>query len=200
MESINSEIDHKIEEMLQAIRPQFEMLLSTSPGNRESILDGLCGRIASEGKILLSTEIDILTDDCLKRPFFASAKNHNLFWKRNLAQDILGRYDFSYSPPKDGSTISSPSLVNPILAATGTVALGAILSSVFNPAIVIPITIVVAVAVFVFVKKYIEGGHLEARSKLVDDWCMDLKTQLNEWLLVVKEYFDCEINKIEHAE
>ena len=198
MASLNEFLGQQIDAVLLEIKPQFEKLFSASPEGRAILREQLAGRISSESKVLLNSEITFLKNECLKRPSFASAKKKNAFWKRNLAQDILSRYNFSYSQKE--IIAQQPSLTIPVVAASGVFVLGGTLALALGSAIIVPVAIVAAAVVFFYLKKYIENKNTQSRANIIDECLADLKRQLLEWFLAVDAYFKREIEKIEHME
>lgn len=198
MASLNEFLGHQIDALLPEIKSQFEELFSASPESRAILREQLAGRISSESKMLLNSEITFLKNECLKRPSFASAKKKNAFWERNLAQDILSRYNFSYSQKEIIAQQSSMRI--PVVAASGVFVLGGTLALALDSAIIVPVAIVAAAVVFVYLKKYIENKNSQSRARIIDECLADLKRQLMEWLLAVEAYFKREVEKIENME
>ncbi len=198
MASLNEFLGQQIDAVLLEIKPQFEKLFSASPESRAVLREQLAGRISSESKVLLNSEITFLKNECLKQPSFASAKKKNAFWKRNLAQDILSHYNFSYLQKE--IIAQQPSLTIPVVAASGVFVLGGTLALALDSAIIVPVAIVAAAVVFFYLKKYIENKNTQSRANIIDECLADLKRQLLEWLLAVEAYFKREIEKIDHME
>lgn len=182
-------VRNKIEEILNDIKPQFELLLQSQRRNYATTLIMLKERISSENLILLDLELDYLTRKCLQRDSFASNEGEKMFWNENPAYHFLMNKEFVYTPPKALSSkkvkrfLSNKTIRN----SSKGIWTKKILNLMFYYSVCFSASIT-PYLISIFFNKTI-------RSIYVDQMIKELRSELLNWHSSIEKEFEKEINK-----
>jgi hypothetical protein len=198
MQSANlKSLENAINELFVKIDKRIDEICSL-PGNNcdkaESICDYVTNTLAAESKSLLSTLYSKMSDATLSEPLFSDVSNANKFYSLDLRSLIYEKYIFSVEDKIDYKLANERLIA--LSSATGTIALGAVLTTALSSPIVIPIAIVVAGALYFLMTDTIKKQNKEAFSKSVRAYVDSLKEQFIIWLENIEKYYNEKVEEL----
>ncbi len=192
------ELNNRIYEILEKVRPRIEQLPHVPPNLRESFQSDLRDSIGTESILLLNAVVMNLTDDCLKHPAFAAnIKRQNAFWNSGLREDAM-KSRFDYSPK--GDLPHAPTPVLPIASAVSAFVFAGIVLGFVNLFASMIAALFAGVFVFLFVRNKQTVRYRKECACFADQAVEDLREQLQTWILSVKNRFETGVTALEKTE
>lgn len=160
----------------------------------KAICDYVSATIAAESKSLVSSLYTQLSEETLGKEPFLTTRNKNKFYEKDIWALIFDKYSFSTQEKIDYDVVDANVAALPV--PLGTAGLGAVLSIALSKTIIIPIALVVAGGLYLFIRDKKQKSNTENFISAIDSYLETIKRELMVWFESIEYFYKQQVEEI----
>lgn len=201
---INAKVDTIFEELNKKVSVIVEAS-STSSEAINKVAAVVSSELTTRSKSILSDMLFDLSDDVMKTDFFSDISRQNEFYKINLRQEILSKYQFSPSATVDykeaSRTIEALAVGGTVLVVGGVLEVGTVLVKGLSVSSLkpIPIGALLVATLGAVLADYFAVSPARSRKEMINaikKYLVQTKKQFLDWFDEVEQYFNRRVEEI----
>lgn len=204
-------IKPKVDEMFSDLDRQAKRIIATSTSMNEAAARAtrlVSTEVSTRSKTILSDMLDDLTNTLMETEFFTDISKQNSFFRVNLQEEILSKYQFTPSASvnyKEASRMVQTLKIGGITFAAGAVVeVGVVLIAglSLSSLVPIPISVLVVASIGAALADYYAIEPVKNKKNLAhafDGYLMQAKQQFLNWFDEVEKYFNTRVEEIKQT-
>lgn len=204
-------IKPKVDKMFSDLDRQAKEIIATSTSMNEAVARAtrlVSSEVSTRSKTILSDMLDDLTNALMETEFFSDISKQNAFYRVNLQEEILGKYQFTPSASvnyKEASrTVQALKVGGITLAAGAVVEVGVVLIAglSLSSLVPIPVSVLVVASIGAALADYYAIEPAKNKKNLAlafDGYLTQAKQQFLNWFDEVEKYFNTRVEEIKQT-
>ncbi len=204
-------IKPKVDKMFSDLDRQAKEIIATSTSMNEAVARAtrlVSSEVSTRSKTILSDMLDDLTNALMETEFFSDISKQNAFYRVNLQEEILSKYQFTPSASvnyKEASrTVQALKVGGITLAGGAVVEVGVVLIAglSLSSLVPIPVSVLVVASIGAALADYyaIEPARNKKNLALAfDGYLTQAKQQFLNWFDEVEKYFNTRVEEIKQT-
>ncbi len=204
-------IKPKVDKMFSDLDRQAKEIIATSTSMNEAVARAtrlVSSEVSTRSKTILSDMLDDLTNALMETEFFSDISKQNAFYRVNLQEEILSKYQFTPSASvnyKEASrTVQALKVGGITLAAGAVVEVGVVLISglSLSSLVPIPVSVLVVASIGAALVDYYAIEPAKNKKNLAlafDSYLTQAKQQFLNWFDEVEKYFNTRVEEIKQT-
>ncbi len=204
-------IKPKVDKMFSDLDRQAKEIITTSTSMNEAVARAtrlVSSEISTRSKTILSDMLDDLTNALMETEFFTDISKQNAFYRVNLQEEILSKYQFTPSATvnyKEASRMVQALKVGGITFAAGAVVeVGIVLIAglSLSSLVPIPVSVLVVASIGAALADYYAIEPAKNKQNLAlafDGYLTQAKQQFLNWFDEVEKYFNARVEEIKQT-
>ncbi len=204
-------IKPKVDKMFSDLDRQAKEIIATSTSMNEAVARAtrlVSSEVSTRSKTILSDMLDDLTNALMETEFFTDISKQNAFYRVNLQEEILSKYQFTPSASvnyKEASrTVQALKVGGITLAAGAVVEVGVVLIAglSLSSLVPIPVSVLVVASIGAALADYYAIEPAKNKKNLAlafDGYLTQAKQQFLNWFDEVEKYFNTRVEEIKQT-
>jgi len=204
-------IKPKVDKMFSDLDRQAKEIIATSTSMNEAVARAtrlVSSEVSTRSKTILSDMLDDLTNALMETEFFSDISKQNAFYRVNLQEEILSKYQFTPSASvnyKEASrTVQALKVGGITLAAGAVVEVGVVLIAglSLSSLVPIPVSVLVVASIGAALADYYAIEPAKNKKNLAlafDGYLTQAKQQFLNWFDEVEKYFNTRVEEIKQT-
>lgn len=204
-------IKPKVDKMFSDLDRQAKEIIATSTSMNEAVARAtrlVSSEVSTRSKTILSDMLDDLTNALMDTEFFSDISKQNAFYRVNLQEEILSKYQFTPSASvnyKEASrTVQALKVGGITLAAGAVVEVGVVLIAglSLSSLVPIPVSVLVVASIGAALADYYAIEPAKNKKNLAlafDGYLTQAKQQFLNWFDEVEKYFNTRVEEIKQT-
>lgn len=204
-------IKPKVDKMFSDLDRQAKEIIATSTSMNEAVARVtrlVSSEVSTRSKTILSDMLDDLTNALMETEFFTDISKQNAFYRVNLQEEILSKYQFTPSASvnyKEASrTVQALKVGGITLAAGAVVEIGVVLIAglSLSSLVPIPVSVLVVASIGAALADYYAIEPAKNKKNLAlafDGYLTQAKQQFLNWFDEVEKYFNTRVEEIKQT-
>lgn len=204
-------IKPKVDKMFSDLDRQAKEIIATSTSMNEAVARAtrlVSSEVSTRSKTILSDMLDDLTNALMETEFFSDISKQNAFYRVNLQEEILSKYQFTPSASvnyKEASrTVQALKVGGITLAAGAVVEVGVVLIAglSLSSLVPIPVSVLVVASIGAALVDYYAIEPAKNKKNLAlafDGYLTQAKQQFLNWFDEVEKYFNTRVEEIKQT-
>lgn len=204
-------IKPKVDKMFSDLDRQTKEIIATSTSMNEAVSRAtrlVSSEVSTRSKTILSDMLDDLTNALMETEFFTDISKQNAFYRVNLQEEILSKYQFTPSASvnyKEASrTVQALKVGGITLAAGAVVEVGVVLIAglSLSSLVPIPVSVLVVASIGAALADYYAIEPAKNKKNLAlafDGYLTQAKQQFLNWFDEVEKYFNTRVEEIKQT-
>lgn len=204
-------IKPKVDKMFSDLDRQAKEIIATSTSMNEAVTRAtrlVSSEVSTRSKTILSDMLDDLTNALMETEFFTDISKQNAFYRVNLQEEILSKYQFTPSTSvnyKEASrTVQALKVGGITFAAGAVVEVGAVLIAglSLSSLVPIPVSVLVVASIGAALADYYAIEPAKNKKNLAlafDGYLTQAKQQFLNWFDEAEKYFNARVEEIKQT-
>lgn len=204
-------IKPKVDKMFSDLDRQAKGIIATSTSMNEAVTRAtrlVSSEVSTRSKTILSDMLDDLTNALMETEFFTDISKQNAFYRVNLQEEILSKYQFTPSTSvnyKEASrTVQALKVGGITFAAGAVVEVGAVLIAglSLSSLVPIPVSVLVVASIGAALADYYAIEPAKNKKNLAlafDGYLTQAKQQFLNWFDEAEKYFNARVEEIKQT-
>lgn len=204
-------IKPKVDKMFSDLDRQAKEIIATSTSMNEAVARAtrlVSSEVSTRSKTILSDMLDDLTNALMETEFFTDISKQNAFYRVNLQEEILSKYQFTPSASvnyKEASrTVQALKVGGITFAAGAVVEIGVVLIAglSLSSLVPIPVSVLVVASIGAALADYYAIEPAKNKKNLAlafDGYLTQAKQQFLNWFDEVEKYFNARVEEIKQT-
>ena len=204
-------IKPKVQKMFSNLDNQVREIISNTASMNDAVdraTQLVSAEVSTRCKTILSDMLYDLTNSLLETEFFSDISKQNAFYRINLQDEIMNKYQFTPSVSvnyrESSRTVQALKVGGATLAVGGAVEIGAVLIGGMSLSSLVPIPIgaLIVASIGVALADYyaIEPArNKKALTQALDNYLVDAEKQFLNWFDEVEKYFNKRVEEIKQT-
>lgn len=204
-------IKPKVDKMFSDLDKQAKEIIAGSTSMNDAITRAtrlVSSEVSTRSKTILSDMLDDLTNSLMETEFFSEISKQNAFYRVNLQEEILSKYQFTPSASvnyKEASrTVQALKVGGITLAAGAAIEVGVVLIAglSFSSLVPIPVSVLVVASIGAALADYYAVEPARNKKNLAlafDNYLLQAKQQFLNWFDEVEKYFNARVEEIKQT-
>lgn len=204
-------IKPKVDKMFSDLDRQAKEIIATSTSMNEAVARAtrlVSSEVSTRSKTILSDMLDDLTNALMETEFFTDISKQNAFYRVNLQEEILSKYQFTPSASvnyKEASrTVQALKVGGITFAAGAVVEVGVVLIAglSLSSLVPIPVSVLVVASIGAALADYYAIEPAKNKKNLAlafDGYLTQAKQQFLNWFDEVEKYFNTRVEEIKQT-
>lgn len=204
-------IKPKVDKMFSDLDKQAKAIIAGSTSMNDAVTRAtrlVSSEVSTRSKTILSDMLDDLTNALMETEFFTDISKQNAFYRVNLQEEILGKYQFTPSASvnyKEASrTVQALKVGGITLAAGAFVEVGVVLIAglSLSSLVPIPVSVLVVASIGAALADYYAIEPAKNKKNLAlafDGYLTQAKQQFLNWFDEVEKYFNTRVEEIKQT-
>ena len=204
-------IKPKVDKMFSDLDRQAKEIIATSTSMNEAVARAtrlVSSEVSTRSKTILSDMLDDLTNALMETEFFTDISKQNAFYRVNLQEEILSKYQFTPSASvnyKEASrTVQALKVGGITFAAGAVVEVGVVLIAglSLSSLVPIPVSVLVVASIGAALADYYAIEPAKNKKNLAlafDGYLTQAKQQFLNWFDEVEKYFNARVEEIKQT-
>ncbi len=204
-------IKPKVDKMFSDLDKQAKAIIAGSTSMNDAVTRAtrlVSSEVSTRSKTILSDMLDDLTNALMETEFFTDISKQNAFYRVNLQEEILSKYQFTPSASvnyKEASrTVQALKVGGVTLAAGAVVEVGVVLIAglSLSSLVPIPVSVLVVASIGAALADYYAIEPAKNKKNLAlafDGYLTQAKQQFLNWFDEVEKYFNTRVEEIKQT-
>lgn len=204
-------IKPKVDKMFSDLDKQAKAIIASSTSMNDAVTRAtrlVSSEVSTRSKTILSDMFDDLTNSLMETEFFADISKQNAFYRVNLQEEILSKYQFtptaSVNYTEASRTVQALKVGGGTLAAGAAVEIGVVLITGLSVSslVPIPISVLVVASIGAALADYFAIEPAKNKKNLAiafDNYLAQAKQQFLNWFDEVEKYFYARVEEIKQT-
>lgn len=204
-------IKPKVDKMFADLDKQAKEIIASSTSMNDAITRAtrlISSEVSTRSKTILSDMLDDLTNSLMETEFFADISMQNAFYRVNLQEEIMSKYQFTPSASVNyteaSRTVQALKVGGITLAAGAVIEVGVVLITglSFSSLVPVPISVLLVASIGAALADYYAVEPARNKKNLAlafDNYLVQAKQQFLNWFDEVEKYFNARVEEIKQT-